>query len=202
MENEQKGTPLQNVSSNEEQTSGYTTTNIILITFLVILLTFSILGINIVLFFGNILDKFLKIISPIIERALSDLGYATGSALNSSSNVLSGAGKKGIDILHGSVLNAGDLLIEASDQGTASRSLDESVNSAPSTMRPSEPDADSSTNPIQNPVSSNKNSWCLVGEYHNKRGCIEVADGDKCMSGQVFPSQQLCLNPTLTQNSA
>ena len=44
--------------------------------------------------------------------------------------------------------------------------------------------------------------YCLVGEYHNKRGCIEVADGDKCMSGQVFPSQQLCLNPTLTQNSA
>ena len=42
------------------------------------------------------------------------------------------------------------------------------VNSAPSTMRPSEPDADSSTNPIQYPVSSNKNSWCLVGEYANK----------------------------------
>jgi hypothetical protein len=172
-----------------------------MIILLAILLTFSVLGVNIVLFFGMIIQKFLKTVSPLFEQALSDLGYATGSAINSSSSVVSGASKKGIDILHGSLLNAGDLLIDASDQGKTSRSLDESVNSAPTTMKPREPDADDSTNPIQNPVSSGKNSWCLVGEYHNKRGCIEIADGDKCMSGQVFPSQQLCLNPTLSQNA-
>ena len=201
MENQQNETPQQMVSSNEGQSSGYTLSTIILITLLVILISFSVLGINIVIFVGNILQRLIDIVNPIIERTLSDLGYATGSAINSSSNVLSGASKKGIDILHGSLLNAGDLLIEASDQGKTSRSLDESVNLSPSTMRPREPDADSSTNPIQNPVSSNKNSWCLVGEYNMKRGCVEVADGDKCMSGQVFPSQQLCLNPTLSQNS-
>jgi len=201
MENE----PTENVIETQPQMdvprSSYTTSHIIMIILLVILLTFSVLGVNIVLFFGMIIQKFLKTVSPLFERALSDLGYATGSAINSSSSVVSGASKKGIDILHGSLLNAGDLLIDASDQGKTSRSLDESVNSAPPTMKPREPEADDSTNPIQNPVSSNKNSWCLVGEYHNKRGCIEIADGDKCMSGQVFPSQQLCLNPTLSQNA-
>jgi hypothetical protein len=54
--------------------------------------------------------------------------------------------------------------------------------------------------PIQNPVSSAKKSWCLVGEYQGRRGCIEITDQDKCISGQVFPEQKMCLNPTLSQN--
>lgn len=201
MENEQQS-PSPNVEqeTQSQPTRSFSLTKTLLIILLIILLTFSILGINIVIFAGNILQRFIDVVNPIIERALSDLGYATGSAINSSSHVVSGVSKKGIDILHGSLLNAGDLLITASDQGKPSRSLDESVNLAPSTMKPEEPNPDSSTDPIQNPVSSGKNSWCLVGEYHNKRGCIEVADGDKCLSGQVFPSQQLCLNPTLSQN--
>ena len=45
------------------------------------------------------------------------------------------------------------------------------------------------------PISSNKNGWCLIGEYENKRGCIEVDDSEKCMSGQVYPTRQACVNP-------
>ena len=57
---------------------------------------------------------------------------------------------------------------------------------------------DNSENPIQKPISSGKSGWCLVGEYANKRGCIEVSETDKCMSGQVFPNQKMCLNPNIT----
>lgn len=59
---------------------------------------------------------------------------------------------------------------------------------------------DSTTNPIQNPIASSKVSWCLVGEYQSTRGCISVDDDSKCMSGQIFPDQQTCLNPTLSNN--
>ena len=37
-------------------------------------------------------------------------------------------------------------------------------------------DMDISENPIQKPISSNKINWCLVGEYKNKRKCIDVQD--------------------------
>ena len=57
-----------------------------------------------------------------------------------------------------------------------------------------------SENPIQKPISANKTNWCLIGEYQQKRGCIEIKDHDKCMSGQVFPTQKMCLNPNLTSN--
>jgi len=43
-------------------------------------------------------------------------------------------------------------------------------------------------------------NWCLVGEFNKKRGCVPVADETKCLSGQVFPNQAMCLNPTLTAN--
>ena len=59
-----------------------------------------------------------------------------------------------------------------------------------------QPVPDASVDPIQKPITAGKVNWCLVGEYQGKRGCIEVDDDSKCMSGQVFPSQNMCLNPT------
>ena len=42
--------------------------------------------------------------------------------------------------------------------------------------------------------SSKKAGWCLVGEYQGRRGCIEISDYDKCLSGKVFPNQGACMN--------
>jgi hypothetical protein len=78
------------------------------------------------------------------------------------------------------------------------QNLDNKINNAP--KLPEEPKPDKSENPIQNPVTSSKKNWCLVGEYQGRRGCIEIKDQDKCISGQVFPEQKMCLNPTLTPN--
>jgi hypothetical protein len=62
-----------------------------------------------------------------------------------------------------------------------------------------EPKADLSESPIQQ-GSAMKSNWCLVGEQNGRRGCVEVNDASKCMSGQVFPNANLCLNPTQTSN--
>ncbi len=73
--------------------------------------------------------------------------------------------------------------------------LDQILNSAKAQANKaySEPRSDSTNNPIQNPISSNKSKWCLVGEYNGKRSCISVTDENKCMSGQLFPSEARCL---------
>lgn len=63
------------------------------------------------------------------------------------------------------------------------------------------PNPDTTASPIQNSISQEKNAWCLVGEYKGRRGCIEVSEYNKCMSGQVYPSQKMCLNPVLSQNA-
>ena len=45
--------------------------------------------------------------------------------------------------------------------------------------------------------SSNKNGWCYIGNYSGYRSCSKVGDADTCMSGNIFPTQDICVNPTL-----
>ena len=44
---------------------------------------------------------------------------------------------------------------------------------------------------------SGKSGWCFVGEDRGFRSCALVNEDDKCMSGDIFPSQELCINPNL-----
>lgn len=166
----------------------------ILIIVLLIILVLSLLGINIFTIIGNGVQQFINIFNPIVSKGLSDLGYASGNVLDKTSDIVADASKTGIDILHGTVDSVGDLLIKASG---------ENVNiNQPSTQPPNPPQPAETTNPVMNGPSVNKSQWCLVGEYNGTRGCISVSDQDKCLSGQVFPNQQICLNPNFTQNAS
>jgi hypothetical protein len=42
-----------------------------------------------------------------------------------------------------------------------------------------------------------KKSYCYVGNQTGKRSCAEVEESDKCISGDIFPTESLCVNPNL-----
>jgi hypothetical protein len=42
-----------------------------------------------------------------------------------------------------------------------------------------------------------KAGWCFIGEDQGIRTCAEIGVNDGCMSGDVFPSQEICMNPNL-----
>ena len=44
---------------------------------------------------------------------------------------------------------------------------------------------------------SGKKGWCYVGEDRGNRSCVQVTQSEKCMSGDIFPSQDICINPNL-----
>ena len=188
----------QEFESPQISESGGSFKNVIIIVLTVILIL-SLLGINIFIIFGNGLQKLIDIFNPVVSKALSDLGYASGTVIDKSSDVLADASKVGIDIAHGTLDSVGELLIKASGQAPGTgKNIDIAINQPP-TVAPNQPNPDASTSPIQSAASSSKNKWCLVGEYNGARGCVSVTEQDKCMSGQVFPTQQMCLNPTMTQ---
>jgi len=175
-----------------------------IIILLCILLILSFLGINLLNISGNIIQTVVNIFGPIVSQILSIIGYTTGSLLNITADVASDTAKTGIDIAEGSIQSVGNILRDASQSNVneqSKASLDNALNKASNlSSPPSAPKPDSSENPIQNPITINKSGWCLVGEYKGRRGCIEVAEQDKCLSGQVYPSQKMCLNPVLTPN--
>jgi hypothetical protein len=57
--------------------------------------------------------------------------------------------------------------------------------------------ADDSTSSIQISSTTGKAGWCYIGEERGFRTCGEVGVNDTCMSGDIFPSQQICVNPSL-----
>ena len=42
-----------------------------------------------------------------------------------------------------------------------------------------------------------KPNWCYIGTEGGYRSCIRVKDEDKCLSGEIFPSRRICINPSL-----
>ena len=42
-----------------------------------------------------------------------------------------------------------------------------------------------------------KTKWCYIGEEKGVRNCVRLTDSQKCMSGDIFPSSDMCINPNL-----
>jgi len=69
----------------------------------------------------------------------------------------------------------------------------------PQIDRPTEPPfkEDDSYSSIQQNQTTGKSGWCFIGEDRGFRSCAKVGVNDKCMSGDIFPSHEICVNPTL-----
>jgi hypothetical protein len=189
--------PVQsNAFFSSNQTGGIDNKTIIIV--LLILLSLSFLGINLLTIFGDLIKTIADILGPLVSQILSIFGYTTGSIINKTADVVGDVAKTGVDIAEGSVQSVGTILRDASRPHVDSRatsSLDNALNVQSSSLNVKQPEPTPSENPIQKPITSGKAGWCLVGEYEGKRGCISVNDYDKCLSGQVYASKDQCLLP-------
>ena len=61
------------------------------------------------------------------------------------------------------------------------------------------PEPDDSGSLTQQSRSPPKSGYCYIGEDRGFRSCIKVGEGDKCMSGDIFPSKEICINPNLRE---
>jgi hypothetical protein len=50
---------------------------------------------------------------------------------------------------------------------------------------------------VPEPSSSEQHGYCYVGKENNLRHCAKVSSKSKCMSGDIFPTMDLCINPKL-----
>jgi hypothetical protein len=199
---------MDNVSSSasisNNESSIFSNKNFLIIV-LIILLVLSFLGINLILVGGNIFEYVVKILTPLVTQIFSVFAQTTGIVINKTTDVVTDTAKIGIDIAGGTLHDVGNLLKNSSQTVDIAAMkldnpspLDKSINNSPTKLH--EPAPDKAANPIQNPITASKTHWCLVGEYEGRRGCIEINESDKCLSGQVFPNQKACLNPTMTNN--
>jgi hypothetical protein len=66
--------------------------------------------------------------------------------------------------------------------------------------KPVIPEPDEATiSKIQSNKPKSKSGFCYIGEDTGTRSCIKVGEGDVCMSGDIFPTQAVCINPNLRE---
>lgn len=197
--------------NNKDSLQGLFSDKNSIIIILIALLLLSFLGINFVKNLGDFFQYIINGIAYFLRPIFNDVTFITGTVIDSTTDIAADAGKTGIDIAHGTGQSIADLFIRASNNEMdkavpripiARVSQEKTIDNVINTPKPPSlniPKSDSTTSPIQKPIASNKTGWCLIDEYEGKRSCISVGEEDKCMSNKVYPTQKMCLNPTLSK---
>lgn len=117
----------------------------------------------------------------VIDTGLTDIQNITPNPKQASSSVKSqsiqGSTQQQPDIMANNTLN------KALNTSHAQQQLDNG-----------EYEADIANSSIQG---GGKAGWCYIGEDRGFRSCSYIKEDDKCMSGEIFPSKEICVNPSL-----
>uniref|UniRef100_A0A6C0DRR1 Uncharacterized protein n=1 Tax=viral metagenome TaxID=1070528 RepID=A0A6C0DRR1_9ZZZZ len=188
-------TPLTNNNKIEKYFFLFSNVNTIIIVLLVIISLF-LLGINVFNWIGDAMVQLAYFFSYLALKVLTFFGYTSGVFLNKTADVVNDGVKLSSDIADGTVHSIGNILIKSSEENVSDDvkgDLDKLLNNKPIKMINPPPKPDSTTNPVQNSISAKKTKWCFVGEYAGKRGCVEINEDDKCLSGSSFPNKEECM---------
>ena len=195
-------------------------------TWIIIILVLAFLGINVFLYLGNGINQltaFLKPILGLIGYATAITAEQTGDTAKTGVK----AGAKASGDVASTGLNVAAKGINVVAEGTtdiikrtadiikgkpASSSLStetikktdkkESCADDSENLQVALNDAAKSSTVVPDTADSSiqglgKAGWCFVGQDKDVRKCAEVGVNDDCMSGSIFPTKDLCLNPNI-----
>jgi hypothetical protein len=163
--------------------------------YLIIFLILAVLGFNLFTyvghfsdFLGKIVDRILDVFKPI----LAYFGYGISETVKKTVDLTATGSKKAIDVT-ADTLTGG---ISALQSGLSKENKDKhkQKNKQKELAMPLPDEAGSLT---QASKASRKAGFCYIGEDRGFRSCISVGEGDTCMSGDIFPSHDICINPNL-----
>lgn len=202
---------------NENSSSGSesgTKTNIV--RYLLIIVVLGFLGINLFSYLGNVVEYLKSIFGPAFNTVLSFFGFAAGETAKTAIDVASKGTKLGVDVaskgtklgvdVAAGTLTTGINVLQGTLDGNAVRN---NIDSGTKTLGKALENAERNINreivpdgPIDRKPSSKIEGnlgFCYIGEYKGFRSCASITESDKCLSGDIFPTRDICINPNLRQ---
>ena len=193
--------------------------DISLTTWLLVILILAFLGFNIFVYLAKGTQEVNSVFAPIIKKVVSIFAAITGQVVD-----VSAEGAKAVVGTTANVVTTGltgvqnitpSKQVQPKTSQTATKGQDvkttfpqgdvaqantvnKAINSSTAQKQQvngEDYQADESTSSIQNGAS--KAGWCYIGEDRGFRSCAEVGVNDTCMSGDIFPTSQVCVNPSL-----
>ena len=161
--------------------------------------------------------------TDLIQSALKWIGYSTGETVKTTANVGAAGLKGGADVAADAITGSVNILekgLNLTPEEKRAQSQQQAQATAlnppplnPVTVETSEdnvlstglanlkkmapmPSPDDATSVTQSGGRS-KSGYCYIGEDRGFRSCIRVGENDQCMSGDIFPTMDICINPNL-----
>lgn len=195
-----------------------TSTASFLVRALLIVLLLALIGFNVFTYLDDITAWFSDTFGAPFRAVARWLGYAAADTVKTTVDVTAEGAKSAVDIAAGAATSGIDVLqqtigtkgasanadhanadkrnnnnnAETASAETASASLETALSHA----KKKAPHPDDATSRIQR---TGKSGYCYIGEDRGFRSCIKVGEQDTCMSGDIFPTHAICINPRLRQ---
>ena len=200
------------LSADSSSTGGFLETlqNISGTTWLLIVLILVFLGFNIFVYLAKGTQEVNSFFAPLLTKIAGLFGSVTGQVVDVSAegakavvNTTAGAVDTGLTAVQDITPNKAKSSVPSEQisqqnqhdimsQNTLNKVLNSSQNQQPNN---NDYEADDATSNIQG--GAPKPGWCYIGEDRGFRTCAQVGVDDKCMSGDIFPNQEICINPSL-----
>jgi hypothetical protein len=176
-----------------------------------IFLLLALIGFNVFAYLDDITEWLSETFGAPFRAVARFLGYAsadvarttvdvTARGTKSAVDVAAGAATSGIDVLQQTIGQRND---EGNDEGNDQKgqgrpemSSNAALQRALSHAKKQPPQPDDATSRTQR---TGKSGYCYIGEDRGFRSCIQVGENDTCMSGDIFPTHAICVNPRLRQ---
>jgi hypothetical protein len=199
-------------TSSSDSSSGFLSglANVGLTTWLIIFLILAFLGFNIFVYLAKGTQDITTFFAPLLEKILGTTANVAGQVVDVSAEGAktvvggtAGAINTGLTSVQNVTPNNSSTSVKSQPvQNTmqepdimANNTLNKSLNSQKQGQgQTDEYEANEASSSIGG---SGKAGWCYIGEDRGFRSCAQVGVNDECMSGDIFPSQEICVNPNL-----
>ena len=203
-----------NINLGENNNFEWSGMNITKIVIIIVVLAF--LGFNLLTYLGVTMDKIIGVILPMINRIFNFFGFnsigevaadgvtAAGTITKGAVNTAAGLTTGTVDIAAGTI-NSGVDVLEKTVGAAATQSVPASSKPVKKPVKEEKKQVVTEDDEYNaEPDDSNSNiqkggpgGYCNVGSWKGIRSCIRVEDSGKCLSGEIFPTEEGCINPNL-----
>lgn len=170
----------------------------------IIFLILAFLGLNIVATLGYLTEDLINLFKPILlftghpvsktVKTVDDIKEDTKAIVDVTKKAIDGANDSAIYRNMDNTINTALEHRMTSEKLATMKSLQDAQSKQSTRNGPNPDEAGSRT---QSSQSSSKIGYCYIGEDRGFRSCIKVGENDECISGDIFPTREICINPNL-----
>lgn len=202
-------------SSLSDDSGGFMNTlkNVNMTTWLIIILILAFLGFNVFQYLASGTETVNRIFAPLLKSVFGITIGVTSQAVDvtaeGAKQVVTGTAgviEKGLTAVQeitptdsvGSTNMKGSDLNTTSQSSQVSPPTEKEMNNIFNTTSRNQSGEDYEAQEASSSLHNvGERGWCYVGEDRGFRTCSEVGVNDTCMSGDIFPSREICMNPNL-----